>query len=109
MPLAMALPPLLLAAPNVTSGYLSPRLYEDIMRSMPIPTVDVLMFTADLHRTLLFNRTNAPVRHVLYSLGGRVLHNELLRNNAHAILLLRDPALTTAGSAWTQATRRCAR
>ena len=70
------------AEPVTGSAYLSADTYSTILRSMPIPTVDVLIFTHGLDRTLLFNRTARPVQHIMYSLGGRVLHNEPLRDAA---------------------------
>lgn len=66
-------------APNTGASFVKEELYGPIMEAMPIPTVDVLIFSTDLRRTLLFNRTSPPVKHVWYSIGGRVLKNEVLR------------------------------
>lgn len=41
-----------------------------------------LVFSSDLQRTLLFNRTNKPVQSVFYSIGGRILKNERLAATA---------------------------
>eukprot|EP00965_Chrysotila_dentata_P186557 6159751-Pleurochrysis_carterae.AAC.1 len=70
-----------LAAP-VGSVRLSEDLYKDVMRNVPISTVDVLIFSPDLEKTLLFKRQNPPVQHVYYSVGGRLLKNERLRHAA---------------------------
>ena len=69
-----------------SSVRLSDELYREVMRSMPIPTVDVLLFTEDLSQTLLFLRTSRPVHDVFYSLGGRVRKNESLIAAALRIL-----------------------
>jgi len=61
---------------------LSDQVYNEVMRSMPIPTVDVLIFSADLSKTLLFKRRSRPVQHVYYSIGGRLFKNERLRHAA---------------------------
>ena len=80
--LSCAATPMIGAAPMIGSANLSSEMYATILQSMPIATVDVLIFSSDLHRTLLFNRTSRPARHWLYSIGGRVLHNEPLRDAA---------------------------
>lgn len=44
----------------------------------PICTVDVLFFNKAKTKTLLFKRTNDPVKNVYFSIGGRLLKNEKL-------------------------------
>ena len=58
------------------ANFLSNKDYFTVMSNMPIPTVDVLLVDRDATRTLLFKRSNKPVQHVYYSLGGRIYKNE---------------------------------
>jgi len=50
--------------------------YKELMATSPICTVDVLFFTPDLKRTLLFLRTSAPAKGFYFSMGGGLLKNE---------------------------------
>lgn len=50
--------------------------YKELMAMSPICTVDVLFFTPDLKKTLLFLRTDAPAKGSYFSMGGRLLKNE---------------------------------
>ena len=52
------------------------------MSHMPIPTVDVMLVNKDRTKTLLFYRSNKPVQHVWYSLGGRINKNERIEDAA---------------------------
>ena len=83
----------------VRGTYLSATLYDEVMHELPIPTADVLILSADLSRTLLFNRTNKPVQHVYYSIGGRVFKNEHLRDAAMRKLKKELPMLGAMVSA----------
>ena len=48
----------------------------------PVCTVDVIFFNEDKTKTLLFKRTNAPLRGIYFSIGGRLLKNEKLEDGA---------------------------
>ena len=83
----------------IAGKFLSADLYDAVMHQLPVPTADVLVLSSDLRRTLLFNRTNKPVQHVFYSLGGRILKNEHIRTTAMRKLTKELPrlgAMTTA-------------
>lgn len=56
--------------------------YKEILDAIPICTVDVLFFNKDLSKTLLFRRTNEPLKGVYFSVGGRLLKNEKLEDCA---------------------------
>lgn len=49
-------------------------LYADIVRSMPIPCVDILV--SDQNQVLLLRRANDPARNCWWFPGGRILHGE---------------------------------
>ena len=51
-------------------------IYKICLESLPIISVDVLLFNHSLDKILLFKRTNKPIKGVFYSLGGRILKNE---------------------------------
>ena len=68
---------------------------------MPIPTVDVMIFSADCTRTLLFQRRNRPIKDVWYSLGGRLRKNERLVRRRPPNAQLRAARLARASSAST--------
>lgn len=67
--------------------FVSDTTYKTILSSMPIPTVDVMIFSVDCQQTLLFKRTNKPIQNVWYSLGGRVMKNEMLVAAAQRLAL----------------------
>ncbi|MBU6388597.1 NUDIX domain-containing protein [Patescibacteria group bacterium] len=50
--------------------------YAQILNAVPIFTVDVLFLNKDKTKTLLFRRTNDPLKGVYFSAGGRLLKNE---------------------------------
>src|ERR1035437_711438 len=52
------------------------RLYTQILNVLPILTVDVLFFNKEKTKTLLFKRSNEPLKGVYFSIGGRLLKNE---------------------------------
>lgn len=56
--------------------------YREIMETSPICTVDVLFFNSDKTKTLLFKRTNEPLKGVYFSVGGRLLKNESIEECA---------------------------
>ena len=82
MRLLLLPPPLLAQKHPLGPARLSAPLYRQIMASVPITTVDVVVFSHDLARVLLFRRRNPPVQGVYYSIGGRLLKNERLRRAA---------------------------
>ena len=43
-------------------NYIEENLYKEIIKSIPVVTVDVLLFNNDLTKTLLFKRANAPLK-----------------------------------------------
>eukprot|EP00750_Incisomonas_marina_P021602 INCI4583.1.p1 GENE.INCI4583.1~~INCI4583.1.p1 ORF type:complete len:192 (+),score=37.70 INCI4583.1:197-772(+) len=70
------------AAAATNSHFLSDEDYFVVMANMPIPTVDVLLVDKQRTKTLLFKRSNKPVQHVYYSLGGRIYKNERVEDAA---------------------------
>ena len=52
--------------------------YRLFMDKGPICTVDILFFNKEKTKTLLFRRTNEPVRGIYFTIGGRLLKNEKL-------------------------------
>lgn len=56
--------------------------YKEILDTTPVCTVDVLFFNKDKTKTLLFKRENEPIRGTYFSLGGRLLKNELIKDCA---------------------------
>ena len=56
---------------NTTNMFIEKNLYMDILRSMPIPTVDIL-FVNTRQELLLGKRNNEPLMWVYYIPGGRV-------------------------------------
>ena len=57
-------------------------LYKKILKNIPIPTIDVLIFNNSLNKTLLFLRKNSPVKGEYYSIGGRLEKGESLLEGA---------------------------
>lgn len=58
------------------------KLYRQCVDSIPIVTVDVLLFDENLMQTVLFRRENKPLQGLYYSIGGRVYKNENILNAA---------------------------
>ncbi|MDE2173226.1 MAG: NUDIX domain-containing protein [Patescibacteria group bacterium] len=56
--------------------------YREILEVTPVCTVDVLFFNKDRTKTLLFKRTNEPLKGIYFSIGGRLLKNERLEDCA---------------------------
>lgn len=56
--------------------------YRELLDTTPVCTVDVLFFNKDKTKTLLFKRTNNPLKEVYFSIGGRLLKNEKLEDGA---------------------------
>ena len=67
-------------AMNNIQGFLSTEKYREILDITPVCTVDVLFFNSDKTKTLLFKRENEPVKGTYFSIGGRLLKNELLED-----------------------------
>jgi colanic acid biosynthesis protein WcaH len=57
-------------------------IYASIVRHMPMPTVDVVLFSSDARRVLLFLRRNPPVQGEWYTIGGRQRKGETVRECA---------------------------
>ncbi len=57
--------------PNTINMFIEDALYQDILRYMPIPTVDIL-FINSRDEVLLGKRNNEPLMWVYYIPGGRV-------------------------------------
>ena len=55
-------------------------LYIEILRNMPIVTVDLIILDKKKENLLLFNRLNEPMKNIFYTPGGRVYKNETLDN-----------------------------
>lgn len=51
-------------------------IYKICLESVPIVSVDVLLFNKVMDQILLFKRNNEPLKGVYYTLGGRILKNE---------------------------------
>ena len=56
--------------------------YQKIMQTMPIPTVDIVIFHPDKTKVLLFLRKNKPAQGYYYALGGRIIKGESLTESA---------------------------
>jgi len=56
--------------------------YKEVLDIAPVCTVDILFFNSDKTKVLLFTRKNEPLRHSYFSVGGRLLKNELLTDCA---------------------------
>lgn len=56
--------------------------YREVLDITPVCTADVLFFNSDKTKTLLFKRENEPLKGVYFSVGGRLLKNELLEDCA---------------------------
>ncbi len=56
--------------------------YRELLDTTPVCTVDVLFFNHDKTKTLLFKRTNKPVKGVYFSIGGRLLKGEKIVDGA---------------------------
>ena len=53
-------------------------LYTKILDSVPIITVDIVIFNPEKDKVLLFKRENKPLQNTYYTPGGRVNKNEKL-------------------------------
>jgi len=53
-------------------------LYRNIVKSMPICTVDVALFDRDAKQVLVFRRSHPPLQGCWFTLGGRLSKNESL-------------------------------
>ena len=57
-------------------SFLPNEIYKTCLESVPIVSVDVLLFNPSLDRIMLFKRNNKPLKGVFYTIGGRILKNE---------------------------------
>ena len=67
---------------NNTRALLPIEKYRELLDITPVCTVDVLFFNKDKTKTLLFKRTNEPLKGVYFSIGGRLLKNEKIEDCA---------------------------
>lgn len=58
------------------NNYVSNDAYYTLMKSSPIPTIDILFFNPKKTHTLLGKRVNNPYKDVFYAFGGRLQKNE---------------------------------
>ncbi len=56
--------------------------YREVLDITPVCCVDITFFNSDKTKTLLFKRENEPLRGVYFSVGGRLIKNELLEDCA---------------------------
>ena len=66
----------------MTSMFIEKELYKDILRNIPIPTVDIL-FLNSKNELLLGKRNNEPLLGIYYIPGGRINKWEKLLDAAH--------------------------
>jgi len=74
-------------------SFLPNEVYKICLESVPIVSVDVLLFNYSLDKIMLFKRNNNPLKGVFYTLGGRILKNE--NTIATAIRKLKEEANIT--------------
>ena len=67
---------------NSSTSLLPIEKYREMLDLAPVCTVDVLFFNEDKSKTLLFRRTNNPLKGNYFSIGGRLLKNEKLEDGA---------------------------
>jgi len=67
---------------NIVNTFLSNEDYSTIIKSVPICTVDIVIFNQDLNKVLLFKRENKPMQGVYFTAGGRLFKNESLEECA---------------------------
>ena len=58
------------------------RLYSKILNAVPILAIDVVFLNKEKTKTLLFKRTNEPLKGVYFTMGGRLLKNEKILDGA---------------------------
>ncbi len=63
---------------KITNTLIPKILYSKIMGLMPICTTDVIFLNKERTKTLLFKRSNAPLKERYFSIGGRLLKGEKL-------------------------------
>jgi len=60
--------------------FINKDLYKKILDSIPVLTVDIVIFNKNKDKVLLFKRNNNPLKGIYYTPGGRVNKNEPLNN-----------------------------
>jgi len=60
--------------------FIDEKLYAKIIHSIPVVTVDLVIFNLEKNKVLLFKRNNEPLKDNYYTPGGRVNKNETLNN-----------------------------
>ena len=59
-----------------THPFIDTGIYKLLLDRSPVCTVDVILFNKDKTKTLLFKRTNPPIKNKYFSLGGRMHKTE---------------------------------
>ncbi len=67
---------------RIISARIEEPLYREILARVPICAIDVLFFSPDKKETLLFKRSNKPLQGIFYTIGGRLLKNETVKDAA---------------------------
>lgn len=65
-----------------SSAWIPDELYQEVVRFLPLCTVDLVVFNPALTQVLLFLRQNRPLQGEWFSLGGRLLKNETIQECA---------------------------
>src|SRR5579864_1541022 len=64
------------------SAHIAESLFAEFIRNMPLCTVDVMLFNPEVTKVLLFRRNNEPLKGKWFSLGGRLIKGETLKDCA---------------------------
>jgi len=56
--------------------------YRVCVKYLPVPTTDVVIFNPDQTKVLLFKRINKPLKGEFFTLGGRIIKGEDLKDSA---------------------------
>ncbi len=64
------------------SRWIPDNLYRDIVDNMPVCTVDVAFFNGDASKVLVFRRAAQPLKGEWFTIGGRLMKNETVRDCA---------------------------
>lgn len=64
------------------NNYIPNKVYKDIVKHMPVSTVDIVILNKNKNKTLLFKRNNEPVKNVYFTIGGRLLKGETFLHGA---------------------------
>lgn len=67
---------------NQNSEWISPEVYAECLKHLPICCVDILLFNTEKTKVLLCKRNNEPLKDVYFSTGGRLQKGEELKDCA---------------------------